>query len=73
MSVGAEDEVECSASDERRKTSRFPCGGTGEVIVLGGALRFTGELLDLSAEAGCRLATEVMFTLERELGWKWRW
>ena len=62
--VGAEDEVESDASDERRKTSRFPCGGTGEVIVLGGALRFTGELLDLSA-TGCRLATEVMFTLER--------
>jgi hypothetical protein len=62
--VGADDEVESDASDERRNTPRFPCGGTGEVIVLGGALRFSGELLDLSA-SGCRLATEVMFTLER--------
>jgi c-di-GMP-binding flagellar brake protein YcgR len=34
------------------------------VVVLGGALRFTGELRDLSA-FGCRLATEVVFTLER--------
>ena len=62
--VGAENRVESDASDERRNTPRFPCGGTGEVIVLGGALRFSGELLDLSA-TGCRLATEVMFTLER--------
>jgi c-di-GMP-binding flagellar brake protein YcgR len=36
----------------------------GEVIVLGGALRFTGEVRDLSA-AGCCLTTKVMFTLER--------
>jgi hypothetical protein len=62
--VGAEDKVESAASDKRRNTPRFPCWGTGEVIVLGGALRFTGELLDLSA-TGCRLATKVMFTLER--------
>lgn len=62
--VSAEDEVESETSDERRITPRFSCGGTGEVIVLGGALRFTGELLDLSA-TGCRLATGVTFTLER--------
>lgn len=43
---------------------RFLCEGTGEVIVLGGALRFTGQLRDLSA-TGCRMATEVMFSLER--------
>jgi hypothetical protein len=53
-----------SAAQERRKTPRFPCEGTGEVIVLGGALRFTGVVRDLSA-AGCCLTTEVMFTLER--------
>jgi hypothetical protein len=55
---------EGEASNEQRKTPRFPCGGTGEVIILGGALRFTGELLDLSA-TGCRLATDAMFRLER--------
>ena len=44
--------------------ARFPCEGTGEVIVLGGALRFTGEVRDLSA-TGCCIATKVMFTLER--------
>jgi hypothetical protein len=49
---------------ERRATPRFPCEGTGEVIVLGGALRFEGQVLDLSA-AGCCLRTEVDFTLER--------
>jgi PilZ domain len=52
------------ALDERRRMPRFLCEGTGEVIVLGGALRFTGQLLDLSA-TGCRMATEVMFRLER--------
>ena len=55
---------EGSAPPERRKAPRFPCEGTCEVVVLGGALRFTGELRDLSA-FGCRLATEVVFTLER--------
>jgi c-di-GMP-binding flagellar brake protein YcgR len=34
------------------------------VIVLGGALRFSGFIRDLSA-SGCRLTTEVAFTLER--------
>ncbi len=52
------------APPERRKARRFPCEGTAEVIVLGGALRFSGEVRDLSA-AGCCLATEVAFTLER--------
>jgi hypothetical protein len=50
--------------DERRKTPRFDCEGTGEVIVLGGALRFSGELCDLSG-SGCRIATKVAFRLER--------
>lgn len=49
---------------ERRKSRRFLCEGTGEVIVLGGALRFTGEVRDLS-ETGCCLTTKVMFSLER--------
>jgi c-di-GMP-binding flagellar brake protein YcgR len=34
------------------------------VIVLGGALRFSGEVRDLSA-AGCCVLTKVIFTLER--------
>jgi c-di-GMP-binding flagellar brake protein YcgR len=51
-------------SPERRKTRRFSCEGTGEVIVLGGALRFTGEVRDLSL-TGCCLHTKVMFRLER--------
>jgi len=49
---------------ERRRTPRFPCEGTGEVIILGGALRFAGQVRDLSA-TGCCLATEAIFTLER--------
>ena len=49
---------------ERRKTRRFPCEGTAEVMVLGGALRFNGEVRDLSA-AGCCMHTSVMFSLER--------
>jgi PilZ domain len=53
-----------AASDERRKRPRFLCEGIGEVIVLGGALRFTGQIHDLSA-TGCRVVTEVMFSLER--------
>lgn len=53
-----------SPSDDRRKVERFPCDGAAEVIVLGGALRFSGEVRDLSA-TGCCIATKVMFTLER--------
>jgi hypothetical protein len=49
---------------DRRKAPRFPCEGTGDVIVLGGALHFSGELRDLSA-SGCRLFTHLPFTLER--------
>jgi c-di-GMP-binding flagellar brake protein YcgR len=49
---------------ERRRTPRFSCKGSGEVIVLGGALRFSGAVLDLSA-TGCRIETKVMFILER--------
>lgn len=52
------------SSQERRRCRRYLCEGTGEVIVLGGALRFTGQVRDLS-ESGCCLATEVVFTLER--------
>jgi c-di-GMP-binding flagellar brake protein YcgR len=62
--VDDENEVESDKSDERRRTPRIFCEGTGEVIVLGGALRFTGELCDLSA-TGCRMATKVAFRLER--------
>ncbi len=51
-------------TEERRRFPRFPCEGTGEVIVLGGALRFSGQICDLSA-CGCRMTTEVMFRLER--------
>jgi len=57
-------QAESAAPGERRRTPRFACEGSGEVIVLGGALRFNGEVLDLSA-TGCRIATTVMFTLER--------
>ena len=49
---------------ERRKSQRFGCQGTAEVIVLGGALRFTGQVQDLSA-AGCCIVTEALFSLER--------
>lgn len=60
----AESESVSQSTEDRRKTERFPCAGSGEVIVLGGALRFTGEIRDLSA-TGCCLLTKVMFTLER--------
>jgi c-di-GMP-binding flagellar brake protein YcgR len=49
---------------ERRKARRFACEGTAKVVVLGGALTFTGKLQDLSA-TGCCLRTEIAFTLER--------
>jgi hypothetical protein len=49
---------------ERRRTPRFPCEGSAEVMVLGGALRFTGQVRNLSA-TGCYVATDVVFTLER--------
>jgi hypothetical protein len=49
---------------ERRASRRFPCEGQAEVIVLGGALRFTGHVQDLSA-TGCRVLTDVVFALER--------
>jgi c-di-GMP-binding flagellar brake protein YcgR len=52
------------SAPNRRKTRRFPCEGAAEVLVLGGALRFTGEVRDLSA-TGCCVLTKVMFTLER--------
>jgi c-di-GMP-binding flagellar brake protein YcgR len=52
------------AASERRRARRFACEGTARVIVLGGALNFSGKLQDLSA-TGCRLATDVAFTLER--------
>lgn len=60
----AETASETLATPELRKAPRFPCEGTGEVLVLGGALHFTGTLRDLSA-SGCRMATEAAFTLER--------
>lgn len=50
--------------NERRRMPRYPCEGAGEVMVLGGALHFSGEVRNLSA-TGCYLATEVVFTLER--------
>jgi len=56
--------VSPSTPDNRRKSQRFGCEGTAEVIVLGGALRFTGQVCDLSA-VGCRVTTETMFSLER--------
>jgi c-di-GMP-binding flagellar brake protein YcgR len=49
---------------DRRKSKRFQCAGTGDVIVLGGALHFAGELHDLSS-TGCLLMTKTPFTLER--------
>ncbi len=52
------------AFKERRASRRFPCDGVAEVIVLGGALRFTGQVRDLSA-TGCCLKTDLVFTLER--------
>src|SRR5271170_5881937 len=55
---------ELPVSDDRRKSERFGCEGTAEVIVLGGALRFTGLVRDLSA-TGCCIITETMFSLER--------
>lgn len=62
--AGATSATLTQPASERRKMPRFPCEGASEVIVLGGALRFTGEVRDLSA-SGCRLATEVVFSLER--------
>jgi hypothetical protein len=52
------------APRERRAAPRLACEGIAEVIVLGGALRFSGFIRDLSA-SGCCLTTEVAFTLER--------
>jgi c-di-GMP-binding flagellar brake protein YcgR len=52
------------ATSERRKATRFMCDGAAEVSVLGGALRFTGQVEDLST-TGCRVRTSVAFTLER--------
>jgi c-di-GMP-binding flagellar brake protein YcgR len=49
---------------ERRKTQRVACEGKGDVIVLGGALQFTGILRDLSV-SGCLLETNKKFVLER--------
>jgi PilZ domain len=62
--AGAESEKASQSADDRRKVERFPCEGAAEVIVLGGALCFSGEVRDLSA-TGCCIATKVMFTLER--------
>ncbi len=56
--------VESPVARERRVSQRVPCEGTAEVIVLGGALRFTGQVQDLSL-TGCRLMTDIVFTLER--------
>ena len=53
-----------SLESNRRKSQRFGCDGTAEVIVLGGALRFTGPVRDLSA-VGCCIVTEALFSLER--------
>jgi hypothetical protein len=53
-----------AAGNDRRRTPRFRCEGTGEVIVLGGALCFRGKVRDLSV-TGCYLTTDVLFTLER--------
>jgi c-di-GMP-binding flagellar brake protein YcgR len=60
----AKSESATQSVPNRRKTQRFPCEGAAEVIVLGGALRFTGEVRDLSA-TGCCVLTKVIFTLER--------
>jgi hypothetical protein len=51
-------------SSDRRAAPRLPCEGTAEVSVLGGALRFTGRVRNLSA-TGCCLSTDVVFILER--------
>jgi PilZ domain len=66
MSATIEQPGESPAQElaERRKTQRFACEGTGDVIVLGGALHFAGELRDLSI-SGCRLKMQAPFTLER--------
>ncbi len=49
---------------DRRGCARIACDGTAEVSVLGGALRFTGHVRNLST-SGCCLSTDVVFTLER--------
>ena len=56
--------VPAQSVHERRRAPRFCCEGMGEVIVLSGALHFMGEVRDLSL-SGCRIKTEVAFTLER--------
>lgn len=60
-SVGGE---QSQVERDRRASRRFPCEGTAQVIVLGGALVFEGKIRDLSA-TGCCLKTKVQFTLER--------
>jgi hypothetical protein len=62
--VEVEKESHSLSAQDRRKTPRFPCEGTGEVLVLGGALRFTGWVRNLSA-TGCCMLTKVIFPLER--------
>jgi hypothetical protein len=56
--------IAASPTPERRKSPRFLCEGTAKVMVLGGALSFTGRVQDLSL-SGCCIVTEVAFTLER--------
>jgi hypothetical protein len=51
-------------AQDRRKSRRYLCTGDAKVIVLGGALTFVGQIQDLSM-VGCRVVTEVAFTLER--------
>jgi len=62
--LAATDGVAASTASERRKARRFLCTGDAKVIVLGGALTFIGKIQDLSM-VGCRIVTDVAFTLER--------
>jgi len=56
--------LDSSDGTERRRALRHACEGTAEVSVLGGALRFTGRIRNLSA-TGCCVSTDVVFSLER--------
>ena len=49
---------------ERRGSRRFECDGMAEVTALGGALRFSGKISNLSL-TGCYVNTDVPFDLER--------
>lgn len=53
-----------TANQEKRGSRRLSCDGSAEVSVLGGALRFTGKITNLSL-TGCYVSTASHFNLER--------